>query len=369
VAQCYNNAQTSHFLANFFACRTVAVTGAAGTIGKELIRQLIDFGVSEVRAFDNDENGLFELDCVYRLDARVRINHCDISAPNRTRRAFEGVDYLFHAAALKHVPICERTPSAAIDINVRGVTNIVEAALESGVRRVLFTSSDKAVHPTNVMGASKLLGERVALTANKRNGTTIISCTRFGNVAGSRGSVVPLFCSQILRGGSITLTSPLMTRFFMSKEAAVALVIESMVHAKGGELFVTKMPALRIVDLATVMIQMLAPAARRRPDDIRIDVIGPRPGEKCYEELVSEEELFRTVGIGDFLIVQPPSRVAELDLVVVYEHLGVAERLMKPYNSGTEVAMSRSDIAAFLRDNRLLSDLVEEPELRTVAAV
>jgi FlaA1/EpsC-like NDP-sugar epimerase len=136
---------------------------------------------------------------------------------------------------MKHVPICEKAPLAVVDVNICGVANVVDAALASGVKRVIFTSSDKAVHPTNVMGASKLIGERIAVAANKRNGLTVIACTRFGNVAGSRGSVLPVFCKQIAAGGSVTLTSPEMMRFFTSRESAVALVIQSMVHAHGGE--------------------------------------------------------------------------------------------------------------------------------------
>ena len=358
----------SKIVDDFFAARRVAVTGAAGTVGRELVRQLLRLGVTEVRALDNDENGLFELDCEHRGERRLSARHCDVASPARTRCAFERVDYLFHAAALKHVSICEHTPAASIDVNVLGVTNVVESALDSGVKRIVFTSSDKAVHPTNVMGASKLLGERLALAANKRNGETIICCTRFGNVAGSRGSVVPVFRDQILKGAAVTLTSSFMTRFVMSNAAAVALVIETMVHAQGGELFVTKMPALRISDLATVMIRLLAPSAGRRPNDVPIDLIGMRPGEKRYEELVSDEEVARTFAVGNYLIVLPLGRSVNDEVLSAYERLGRSERVTKPYNSELSVAMTEPEIAVFLRDNDLLPGAFEWPAHRMVAA-
>jgi FlaA1/EpsC-like NDP-sugar epimerase len=259
---------------------------------------------------------------------------------------------------MKHVPICEQTPLAAVDVNIGGVANVIDAALGSGVKRIIFTSSDKAVHPTNVMGASKLVGERIAIAANKRNGTTVIACTRFGNVAGSRGSVLPVFCKQIAAGGPVTLTSPDMTRFFMTKEVAVALVVQSMVHAYGGEIFVTKMHAIRIGDLADVMICLLAPLMGHRPEQIPIEVIGLRPGEKLYEELVSEEELTRTFAVDDYLISQPlPHGGVDDEDTVVYAELGTATPAVRPYNSQLERLLTRGEIETFLSVNGLLPGL------------
>jgi FlaA1/EpsC-like NDP-sugar epimerase len=362
-----HTSSTKEAIHAFYNARHVAVTGAAGTIGRELVQQLLLLGVSGIEALDNDENGLFELDSILGRDPRVAASFCDVAAPDRMRHQFNGVDFVFHAAALKHVPICERTPSAAVDVNINGVANVVEAALACGVKRVVFTSSDKAVHPTNVMGASKLLGERLAVASNKRNGKTVVSCTRFGNVAGSRGSVLHIFSKQIAAGGPISLTSPDMTRFFMTPERAASMVIESMVHAHGGEIFVTKMQTIRVADLATVMIHLLAPVAGRQPEDIQIDCIGPRPGEKFYEELVSDEELGRTVSAGDYLIIQsfPLNYAGE---IVMYDRLGPGVRIARTYNSSNEAALTHAEIEAFLRDNGLLPELTRQPLLRLVAA-
>ena len=353
--------------ADFFRGRCIAVTGAAGTIGRELTRQVLRLEPGEIRALDNDENGLFDLELTYRSDPRVVASFCDVAMLNRMERTFEGVDYVFHAAALKHVPICERTPLAAVDTNVVGVANIVETALVTGVKRVLFTSSDKAVNPSNVMGASKLMGERIAAAGNRRNGSTVISCTRFGNVAGSRGSVLPVFHSQIMAGGPVTLTAPEMSRFFMTTEQAVQLIIESMVHSQGGETFVTKMKTIGIRALARVMIQLLAPVAGRDPKDIGIEIIGPRMGEKLYEELVTDEEQSRTFEVGNYLIVQPVQLRNTNLATISYEHLGTAHRITKPYNSQTEIALTDQEIDAFLRDNRLFPNLAMTAQMAKAA--
>jgi FlaA1/EpsC-like NDP-sugar epimerase len=342
-------------LASFFASKKIGVTGAAGSVGREIITQLLHLGVAEIRAFDNDENGLFQIESQFSHDGRIRPRYCDVSSWNRISRVFEGLDYIFHSAALKHVPICEQTPLAAVDVNVIGVTNVVEAALECGVKRVVFTSSDKAVNPTNVMGASKLLGERIAASGNMRNGQTLISCTRFGNVAASRGSVIPTFEAQILRGGPLTLTSPEMTRFFMTLREAGELIIESMFHAHGGEIFVTKMSACRISDLARVMVKLLAPRIGRSAKDIEIQIIGPRMGEKLWEELTTDEEQSRAFDIDKYLIIQPVGMRHVIGETIQYEHLGTATKLQRPYNSRYESLLSEKQIAEFIERNNLLS--------------
>jgi len=354
-------------ISGFFAGRRVAVTGAAGTIGRELVAQLLALDVAELRGLDNDENGLFELDKAFGHNPQFSGLLCDISSSRAVRQVFDGVDYVFHAAALKHVPICERSPSASIDVNIRGVENVVEAALEKRVSRVVFTSSDKAVHPTNVMGASKLLGERLALSANRRNGITLITCTRFGNVAGSRGSVLPLFREQIIKQGRLTLTSAAMTRFFMTQALAVRLVIESLIHAKGGDVFIPKMSAVAITDLATVMIRLLAPVGGRLAEEVQIDVTGPRPGEKLYEELLSEDEADRAISVGAYLIV-PPQQGKGRGETATYPGLGSQTRPRQSYASNRELPLTQSEIEAFLKDNALLPELGQQPLLRLVAA-
>ena len=196
--------------------------------------------------------------------ASVQFQLGDVRDRDKLVQAMRGIDIVLHTAALKHVILCEQSPRDAVQTNIQGVQNLIDAATVNQVERVLFTSSDKAVNPTNVMGTSKLMGERLMTAANahRRAGGPIFASTRFGNVLGSRGSVIPLFMRQISRGGPVTLTDPEMTRFIMTLREAVHLVMESTFLARGGEVFVTKMPIARIQDLAKVMVKTLAPALR-----------------------------------------------------------------------------------------------------------
>jgi FlaA1/EpsC-like NDP-sugar epimerase len=244
---------------------------------------------------------------------------------------------------------------------------------------VVFTSSDKAVNPTNVMGTSKLMGERLMTAANglQQSGGCMFLSTRFGNVLGSNGSVIPLFHQQIRNGGPITLTHPDMTRFIMSIEEAVRLVIDSAGMACGGEVFVTKMPVARIEDLAVVMRDEIAPMYGFRPDDIPIEVTGPRPGEKMFEELMSEEETRRAIELERYFSVLPTFRGWKSD--VAYEYEGtISTTVDNPYSSRVEPSLSRDDLHAFLIHNQLLGFTQQEtppsqpadmlPEVKTVTA-
>ena len=266
-----------------------------------------------------------------------------------------GVDLVFHAAAYKHVVLCEESPSEAIATNVRGTQNVIDTARNAGVRRVLFTSSDKAVNPTNVMGSSKLLAERVMTAAAGQAGDsgTVFASTRFGNVLGSRGSVVPVFAAQIARGGPITITDRRMTRFVMTVDEAADLVLSSMTKARGGEVFVTKMHAVEVETLAHVMRDELAPVFGYEASDVEIVEIGPQAGEKFHEELTNAEEIRRTVEEGDLFTVLPPlldqkdPRYAEL----LPLNGGVLDQ---PYNSDTQVKMSYSELRSYLRNRGIL---------------
>ena len=289
----------------------IVITGGAGSVGKELLRQLLHQGAGKIRVLDNSESSLFELEREYADHQNVQFICCDICNEAEVRRCFSGMDMCFHTAALKHVPLCERSPFSAVSVNIVGVEAIISAAYEADLDRVLFTSTDKAVNPTNVMGTSKLMGERLFTAANHMGGhpksqkPPIFASTRFGNVAGSSGSVIPTFLHQIAQGGPVTLTDKRMTRFVMTIEHAVSLVINSARHAHGGEVFITKMPALRIRDLARVMIDRLAGVWGHAPEDIEVKVTGPRPGEKLWEELSTEEESRRVLEGEEYLIVLP----------------------------------------------------------------
>jgi len=340
----------------FFRGAKIAVTGAAGTVGSELVRQLLDYPVAELRALDNNENALFFLEQAHRADARLHAFMCDVRELQQVERMFGGMDYVLHTAALKHVPSCERSPTEAVRTNILGVENVYRAALASGVRKVLFTSSDKAVNPTNVMGTSKLMGERLITAANaltQGDLGPVFASTRFGNVAGSAGSVVPLFCQQIARGQSITLTHRDMTRFLMTLHEAVRLVLLSMVLARGGEVFVTKMPVARIADLAIALVELVAPVHGLSPANVRIDEIGPRPGEKFYEELISEEEVRRTFELGDLFVVLPAFRNIYDNIVFDYPGHDLVP-ITRVYNSQNEPAMSNAELTAFLRQPGVL---------------
>ena len=225
-----------------FRNKRVLVTGACGTVGAGLVRHLASdksLGVAEVIGLDNNESALFFLDQQYVADHRIRHYVADIRDRDELNRRMSRIDIVFHAAALKHVILCEHSPGQAVQSNIIGVQNIIACAFDNSVERVIFTSSDKAVNPTNVMGTSKLMGEKLITAANtyRQTGETVFASTRFGNVLGSSGSVVPVFHKQIASGGPITLTDPGMTRFVMSLEQSVRLVLDTAELAFGGEVF------------------------------------------------------------------------------------------------------------------------------------
>lgn len=352
-------------MAPYFRSKRVAVTGAAGTVGKELVRQLIDGGAGEIRALDHSETNLWALEMEHDCP-QLNCQLADVQNLMHLRQFFEGIDFVFHVAAYKHVPLCEKHPRSAVETNIIGVQNVVTAARDNGVDRVLFTSSDKAVNPTNVMGTSKLMGERLMTAANaftqgNGRGETIFASTRFGNVAGSSGSVINIFRDQIRKGQPITVTDPDMTRFMMTLEKSVKLVIDSLWLAISGEVFVTKMPVVRIGDLAEVMVEEMAPLYGRNPKDVEIKILGARPGEKLYEELTTDEEIKRTLEIDELFVVLPAWRN-------IYRGIdfGPHERRGRPaskvYNSDLEPSISKEEVRMFLHEMGLLDPPLLEHE-------
>ena len=336
--------------------KRVLVTGACGTVGRELIRQLLEaHQTAELVALDNNESELFALEQQFAEYDHLNLFLADVRDRDRLNDKMQGIDWVFHTAAFKHVLQCERSPFEAVQTNILGVQNIIYAAIENKVEKVVFTSSDKAVNPTNVMGTSKLMGERLITAANSnlRGEGPIFASTRFGNVLGSRGSVIPIFRDQIRRGGPVTLTDPEMTRFIMSIEEAVRLVIDSGILCRGGEVFVTKMPAIRIKDLAEVLVENLAPAYGHNAKDIEIKIIGHQPGEKLYEELLNTEETRRSWELERYFVVLPAFREIYRDIVFEYPDLKSKE-VPNAYHSGTESHLSKTQLAAFLKKNNLL---------------
>ena len=347
----------------FFDGKRVVVTGGTGSVGKEIVSKLLQLNPELVRVIDNNESALFDMEMALKSVPNIEFYHCDITDIREMRRTFAGMHHCFHCAALKHVPSCERSPFSAVNVNIQGCEVVGQVAMENNLEKVIFTSSDKAVNPTNVMGTSKLMGERLFTAMNflrSVKNETVFSSTRFGNVLGSRGSVVPLFVSQIAKGGPVTLTDERMTRFVMTISQAADLVIDSMVIARGGEVFVTKMPVLRITDLARVMIERLAPLMGRNPGDIKMEITGPRPGEKLWEELSTDEEAGRLLEGEQFLIVLPAGHIqAQRGQDYVYDPHKVT-RSDRVYHSDREALMTDDEIWDMLQLPDVLPDMVSK---------
>ncbi|HBH20125.1 MAG TPA: hypothetical protein DDX11_04105 [Candidatus Peribacter riflensis] len=296
-------------MTSFFRSKTILVTGATGSIGSEVVRLLLVQEPKAIRIFSRDEHKqyLLEQELGARPQDDVRYFLGDVRDYPRLLRAMEGVDYVFHCAAYKHVPFCEYNSFEAVKTNVIGTQNVIDAAIAQNVGRVLLISTDKAASPSNVMGATKLLAEKMMTSAAHAAGSRPIrfASVRFGNVLASRGSVLPLFCRQIENGGPVTITDPKMIRFFMSIPQAVALTFRAMEQMQGGELFILKMPVLRLGDMINVLIDELAPRFGRDPSSIRQQIVGARPGEKMEEILMTTEEAQSATEEKDMFVVHP----------------------------------------------------------------
>ncbi len=305
----------------FYNDKVILVTGGVGSIGSEIIRSVLRYNPRAVRVLDNNETGLFDLEQELQ-SGKFRPLVGDIRDKERLKRAIEDVDVVFHAAALKHVPLCEYNPFEAVKTNVLGTQNLIDVAMEARIEKLITISTDKAVNPINVMGATKLLAERLTISANYYKGArkTAFLCVRFGNVLDSRGSVVPLFREQIDKGGPITITDPDMTRFVMSIPKAVDLLLRAAEIGQGGEIFVFKMPALRIGDLAEAMIEELAPYYGYDPKTIKVEISGKRAGEKIYEELLSEDEAINSREIEDMFIISQAGERQENKKIAAKEY-------------------------------------------------
>jgi len=330
-------------MANIFQNKNILVTGGAGSIGSEIARKVLQFEPKVVRIFSNDENGLFSLEQELHGYPSVRFLIGDVKDKERLSVAIKGIDFVFHAAALKHVPLCEYNPFEAVKTNVIGTQNLIEVAMEEEAEKFITISTDKAVNPVNVMGATKLLAERLTISANYYKGARKIafSCVRFGNVLDSRGSVGPLFREQIKGGGSVAITDPDMTRFVISIPKAVDLVLRAAEIAQGGEVFIFKMPALRISDLAEAMIEELAPHYGYEPKSIKVEISGKRAGEKIYEELLNEDEAMNASETKDMFIIQAAEKREGKKI------------LAKEYRSDREaILLTKEEIKEMLKENQ-----------------
>lgn len=341
-------------MSEFFKNKSILVTGACGTVGSEIISILsnLKHGSSRVIGVDNNENAIFHYENLYSEDAMVSFRLADIRESEDIIPIMRGTDIVIHAAAYKHVMLSEISPNQFIQTNVNGLQNMIRCAAETEIDVFINTSSDKAVNPTNIMGVTKLLGEKLVTTANQQIGTTVFASTRFGNVLGSAGSVFPIFLSQIKEGKPLTLTSKDMTRFVMSINQAAQLVLDSATIAHGGEIFVTKMPVINILDLAQSMIDELSNEYGRDPEDLYISEIGVKQGEKMFEELMNQEETRRTIELDNYYVILPP--FVEEEVKQNYENI-ISHEVEIPYNSQDENKLSESEIKILLKDYGLLN--------------
>lgn len=278
------------------AGKNVLVTGGAGSVGRIVVSRLLAEEPNVVRVFDSSETGLSRMKHDLN-DDRCRYLLGDVRDKDRLRRAFTDIDVVVHAAAIKNIDLSEYNPFEAVKTNIVGLQNVVDTAIDSSVERLVFTSSDKSTNPTNTMGATKLLGEKLVTAGNKYRGDRDLrlASIRFGNVVGSAQSVIPLFEKQIRNGGPVTLTDRRMTRFFLPHADLADAVISTVEHANGGEVFVPKMDAIRIVDLLEVLVDTLAPTYGHDPSEIDVELTGRRLGETFHEEVLTEREAGRTV--------------------------------------------------------------------------
>lgn len=330
-----------------FFKKRILVTGGTGTIGTEIVRAILKFNPEVIRIFSRDEMKQHELQQELASYKNIRFLLGDIRDERRLEQALEGIDIVYHTAALKHVLACEYNPFEALKTNVLGTQNLIEAAIKAGVKKAILTSTDKAANPCNTMGVSKLMAERLFIAANYYKGRhkTIFTTVRLGNVLGSRGSVIPVIERQIKEGGPVTITDYKVTRFVMTVDDALRLLFTATEHAQGGEIFILKMKTVYIQDLIKEMIKRLAPRCNRSPERIRFKEIGLQPGEKIYEELLTPEEDTRTLEFKDmFILLPPPSPL----WVKKYSYPGARKAKKIIYASKDEKPISQKEIRAML---------------------
>jgi FlaA1/EpsC-like NDP-sugar epimerase len=335
--------------------KTVLVTGGGGFIGSNLVEQISEHDPASIRVFDNDEQRLFHLK--RRLEHRremLQLVLGDLRDPNRLQTAMEGVDAVFHAGAIKHVELSEYNPFEAVQTNIQGTQNVVRAALEAGVDSVTAVSTDKASNPASVMGATKLVMERLVVAANtyEENAGTSFNCVRFGNVLGSTGSVVPVFLEQIKYGGPLTVTDPDMTRFIMSIDRAVTLILDAHDRMTAGEVVVLKMPAFRVGDLAEGLREEYAPTYGHDPADIEVERIGKRPGERVHEKLIAHDELGSAHELHEMFVIMP-----EIDLGG--DAPPAENSLDGEYTSADAEFLDPAEIAEMVEQTRIPTRLIE----------
>jgi len=336
--------------------KSILVTGGTGSVGSALIQKLLKFEPEVVRVFSNDEDELYSFGQKLEAHKNIRLLVGDLRDMSRLHRAIENIDIIFHLAALKHVPMCEYNPFEAVKTNVIGTQNLIEVALAEEVEKIIFTSSDKAASPANVLGATKLLAEKLITAANYYKGSrkTTFSSVRFGNVLGSRGSILPVIKMQIDNYKKVTITDPNMTRFIMPMDKTIELLLKALKIMLGGEVFVFKMPAVKIADLVDVVTNTQALKGDLKPKEIKVEIVGARSGEKQYEELMGEEEARRAVELEDLFVVLPHITELFSKLKDYYIEMGAKPVQCKPYSSREAELLSKKEIEKLLTRYNIL---------------
>lgn len=322
-----------------FKDKTILISGGTGSFGNAVLRRFLDTDIREIRIFSRDEKKQDDMRKFYS-NSKLKFYLGDVRDSQSVLNVTQDVDFIFHAAALKQVPSCEFYPLEAVKTNILGTENILDAAIRSGVERVVCLSTDKAVYPINAMGLSKAMMEKVLIAKSRISSSTVICATRYGNVMASRGSVIPLFVEQIKAGKPITITDPNMTRFMMTLEDSVELVLFAFENANPGDIFVQKSPATTIGQLANSISELLD------VPDHPIDVIGTRHGEKLFEVLLSREEMVKAEDMGNFYRVAPDLR--DLNYGKFFEEGEVEVTEAVDYNSHNADQLSPEGVKSLL---------------------
>ncbi|WP_027955697.1 SDR family NAD(P)-dependent oxidoreductase [Halobacillus kuroshimensis] len=331
----------------FYKDKGILVIGGTGTIGKRIVTTLLNESPKYIKVLSRDEYKQYQLEKELKSDPRVQFILGDIRHYETVYDAMENVDYVFHLAAMKHVPFCENNPYEAVLTNIAGTRHVVRAAKARGVKKVVFTSTDKAISPTNTYGASKLIAERLLLSSgqDKSKEGTIFASVRFGNVMGSRGSVIPLFVKQMVEKKRITVTDDRMSRFMMTIEEAASLTIRSLTRAQGGEIFVLKMPVISLQDLIEVVREEVCLAYGLDPHEITVQEIGLRVGEKMYEELMTFEESTTAWEFEDMYVIPGDKQVSYPDAV---------RTQVGTYSSSDQKPVSKEELRRLVQKQNLI---------------
>lgn len=334
-----------------FKEKVILISGGTGSFGNAVLRRFLTTDIREIRIFSRDELKQDDMRKLYNND-KLKFYIGDVRDQNSIDDAMIGVDYVFHAAALKQVPSCEFYPIQAVKTNVIGTENLLNSAIRAGVKKVIALSTDKAVYPINVMGVSKAMMEKVVVSKGRNVQDTMIACTRYGNVMASRGSVIPLFISQIRNGTPITITDPSMTRFMMSLDQAVDLVLFAFENGQSGDIFVQKAPAATVELLVNTVKRILG-----RPNH-EVKIIGTRHGEKLYETLLTKEEMVKAIDMGKYYRI--PADTRDLNYNKFFEEGDVVITEAGEYHSHNTYRLSEDELTELLLNLREIQDDLKE---------